>query len=138
MNIIKNLILGHLVLGFFVFVLSYSPAKADDKNPISFSDNSENNEDVFASLEAIDGEELDENRGAFIENGAIGLASIEQVAANNTVINSKSGNNQISEAAFDSASGVVSVIQNSGNNNNISTATVVSVQIESAPIAGIQ
>ncbi len=49
--------------------------------------------------------------------------------ANNHVVNSTTGKNQVAAGAFDNARGISSVIQNSGNNVAIQESMVVNITI---------
>ncbi len=55
---------------------------------------------------------------------------LKGVVADNRAINVATGNNVISEGAFNGASGLPIVIQNSGNNVLIQNATIVNVQLK--------
>lgn len=87
---------------------------------------------LFADASAVDNSELSEVRGTFTEDGAqaVGLAVLEanvlHVSANNAV----TGNNTVTNDAFGSAQGVVSLIQNSGNNVVIQSATIVNMTMK--------
>jgi len=55
---------------------------------------------------------------------------LKGTVANNQASNLVTGNNIISEGSFAGASGVPMVVQNSGNNVLIQTATIVNVQMK--------
>ena len=78
----------------------------------------------FAS--SVSDEELDENRGAF-NPSVLNLSQLDAVSQGNTVNGGITGNNQIDTNAFSDTSGLVNVIQNSGNNNLIQSSTVVNI-----------
>lgn len=78
----------------------------------------------FAS--SVSDEELDENRGAF-NPSVLNLSQLDAVSQGNTVNGGVTGNNLIDTNAFSETSGLVNVIQNSGNNNLIQSSTVVNI-----------
>lgn len=82
-------------------------------------------DDTFQTA-SMSSEDLDENRGAYNPNSASYLLAS---SSNNSVNNSVTGGNVISEGAFNSSSGLVNVIQNSGNNVLIQSSTIVNVQM---------
>ncbi len=83
-------------------------------------------EDDTFDTASISLEDLDQNRGAYNPNNASYLLG---TSSNNSVNNSVTGGNVISEGAFNSSSGLVNVIQNSGNNVLIQSSTIVNVQM---------
>lgn len=86
----------------------------------------EDNKDNTFETASMSSEDLDENRGAYSPSSASYLLAN---STNNSVNNSVTGGNVISEGAFNSSSGLVNVIQNSGNNVLIQSSTVVNVQM---------
>lgn len=91
---------------------------------------SEDTDDGLAFLdgEAIGDEDLDGNRGAF-NNEMLGLANLEAAASGNTNIGGNNGSNIVSDAAFNGTNGLVTTIQNSGNNVIIQNSTVLNVKV---------
>ncbi|MGE3770622.1 MAG: carbon storage regulator [Bdellovibrionales bacterium] len=89
------------------------------------------NELPFAEAAAVSAEVLDDSRGASGFNPAV-LSSIENIAvsAGNTLNNPVGGTNIISEAAFSGGSGIISVVQNSGNGVIIQNSTVVNLTMQ--------
>lgn len=77
----------------------------------------------FAS--AIDDSELDDYRGAFSPE-VLTFNQLEGVSTGNSAIGN-TGANQIDAGAFDNTTGLVNVIQNSGNNNVIQSSTILNV-----------
>ena len=71
-------------------------------------------------------DELDENRGT---NDSISYNYQFGASYGNTANNTVSGANGINDS-FDNASGVISVIQNSGNNVLIQGSTIVNVNMQ--------
>lgn len=72
--------------------------------------------------------ELAQYRGA--QNATFNLQSTRGQVDNNRAINTVSGTNELSGQAFSNASGLSSVIQNSGNNVVIQNATIVNVTMQ--------
>lgn len=84
-------------------------------------------EDTFASS-AVNDSELDNSRGAFVPN-VINFNSLSATNTNNSIVGGITGNNVIANSAFNSTSGLVNVIQNSGNNVIIQSATTVNMTL---------
>lgn len=79
--------------------------------------------------EAVSGEELGEVRGTFApDQGILGL--LDAINANNNSTGSVTGNNVVSSAALTNNSGLVSIVQNSGNNVIIQNATLVNLSLQ--------
>jgi len=81
----------------------------------------------------LDSHALDSNRAKAmleIEKIFINDQDLNGTVSGNTAINSNNGANTIGGNAFDSASGFVNTIQNTGNNVLIQSATIVNVSIE--------
>jgi len=76
----------------------------------------------------IDGSKLDQYRGGSdIVNNNMNLnGSVKE----NMAVNVVTGTNSITNGAFSNASGIPTVIQNSGNNVLIQAATIVNVQFK--------
>jgi len=84
-------------------------------------------EENFASAAVMDSE-LDSSRGAFVPN-TINFNSLSANNTGNTVIGGVTGNNFISNSSFNNSSGLVNVIQNSGNNVVIQSSTIVNMTL---------
>lgn len=82
--------------------------------------------DTFEIAEAVSDGELASQRGTFNPSTSSFLFAD---SSNNVAINSVTGQNNISDSAFNNASGVVSVIQNTGNNVVIQSSTVVNLEM---------
>lgn len=83
--------------------------------------------DVFAA-NAITDNDLEKKRGAELVPAELTGAVLDAVSSNNTAIGD-TGSNAIGQDAFGHADGVVSVIQNTGNNVVIQSATVVNLKM---------
>ena len=83
-------------------------------------------EEEFAGNDSVSDEDLDKSRGAF-NPSVLNLSQLDAVSQGNTVNGGVTGNNQIDTNAFSDTSGLVNVIQNSGNNNLIQSSTVVNI-----------
>lgn len=85
---------------------------------------------VFSSAETALPEELDHSRGREgINLTALNNMNLQATVSGNQAINNVSGYNVIDRGAFAEASGITSVIQNSGNNVVIQDSTIVNVTI---------
>lgn len=117
----KHSIILSLAISLFSFFAAYSGETLAD----TVSDDSIS-EDIFGSDTLVSYEELDENRGTFDP-----VSSNYMFGTNygNTANNTVSGSNYISDGSFNGASGVVSVIQNSGNNVLIQSSMIVNVEM---------
>lgn len=82
-----------------------------------------------AKAETVSDEELDENRGTFSPE-VLNSSVLEATSTENVTIGGVTGNNLISSNAFTNAQGVVSLIQNSGNNVIIQNSTIVNLTFE--------
>lgn len=77
----------------------------------------------------LNSEELGTIRGTFTPNQA-NLNLLEAIAAHNNNSNSVTGDNVISGETFNDTGGVVSIIQNTGNNTIIQNATIVNLNLD--------
>lgn len=73
-------------------------------------------------------QELDQYRGA--QDMTFNLQDTEAELYNNRALNTISGANALTGQAFSDASGVSTVIQNSGNNVIIQNATIINVKLQ--------
>jgi hypothetical protein len=80
---------------------------------------------------AISPAEMEANRGTSGINPAM-LTSAQLSAYNggNTINNPQSGNNYIADNSFQNSSGIINVIQNSGNGVVIQNSTVVNLTLQ--------
>ena len=90
------------------------------------TENTENDDSTFESASLVSTEDMEENRGAF---SPVNTSYLLGTSSNNSVTNSITGGNVIADGAFDSSSGLVNVIQNSGNNVLIQSSTIVNVEM---------
>lgn len=97
---------------------------------VAFADDFSDSEVWFNEDTAVYQEELSEMRGTALSPEILGVAVIESVLSNNVAKGTVSGGNSINGSAFSSSSGVSTVIQNSGNNVSINTATILTINIE--------
>lgn len=72
--------------------------------------------------------ELDKHRGG--QDTVVNDMKLNGVVTNNSAFNLTTGTNSVSQGAFANASGLPLVIQNSGNNVLIQSATILNVQIK--------
>lgn len=90
---------------------------------------------AFDSAATLSTEELGQQRAAAdldldIEEVVINSSSQGGVVQGNVAKDTHNGANMITEGAFIGASGVISTVQNSGNNVLIQNSTIVNVSIE--------
>jgi hypothetical protein len=98
----------------------------EDSNIVVSEAKSEDEGDEFEIASSMSSEDLADSRGAFSPSNS---SVLQANSSNNSVNNSVTGGNVISEGAFNSNSGLVNVIQNSGNNVLIQSSTIVNVQM---------
>lgn len=85
---------------------------------------------VFSSVEIASLDELAEARGTEgVDITTLNTMNVKATLTNNTAINNVTGTNIIDTSAFTGASGMFSVIQNTGNNVVIQDSTIVNVTI---------
>jgi hypothetical protein len=82
---------------------------------------------AFAKLQALDERALARTRGGA---DAFNDMKLKGVVADNQAINLSTGNNSLTDGAFTGATGLATVIQNSGNNVLIQNATIVNVHVK--------
>ena len=81
------------------------------------------------ALKAVDPDALSRQRGGF-DNASLGDPKLIGTVANNSASNLNTGSNIITDGALAGASGVPMVIQNSGNNVLIQSATIINVTVK--------
>jgi hypothetical protein len=74
-------------------------------------------------------QELDKIRGQGGVMDITNVANLEAILADNDASNSVTGSNSINGGSFTHASGVFSIIQNTGNNVIIQDSTIITVTI---------
>jgi hypothetical protein len=107
---------GRFVLAPTVSVRTATPVEVPAARPFEF----------FGS-KRIDSASLAAQRGG---TQVLNDMKLRGVVADNQAINVTTGGNQISDGAFAGAAGIPMVIQNSGNNVLIQSATIVNVQVK--------
>jgi hypothetical protein len=90
-------------------------ATAEVKNPLG--------------AKVVDINALAKQRGG-TDPGTLSDMKLNGVVSNNSASNLTTGNNSISDGAFAGMSGVPLVVQNSGNNVLIQSATIINVQVK--------
>jgi|TARA_B110000091_G_scaffold163463_1_gene174422 hypothetical protein len=93
-------------------------------------------EDFLAATALIDVspvmlEDLDQIRGLGGVADVISNANLEAVLNDNDVTDSVNGYNIIDQGSFNDASGVFSIIQNTGNNVIIQDSTIITITVHS-------
>lgn len=98
--------------------------------PVQNINAGQSDELFFEQTEAVLLEELDNERGkGDIDIVTLNNATAEALLKSNTAYNNISGNNIIDSSSFSGSSGLISVIQNSGNNVIIQDSTIINVTI---------
>lgn len=85
--------------------------------------------EVFSESLLVGNEILGEMRGTALSPEILGIAVLDAISTNNTSTGTVSGGNIINAGAFSQSSGLSTVIQNSGNNVLIQSATILNVKI---------
>jgi hypothetical protein len=103
-----------------------SPAKADE-NIIDKSQTAL----LFENADIVGNDDLSEMRGAALDPEVLGVSIFDATSTNNAITGQvASGSNVISSGSFSGSQGLSSVIQNSGNNVIIQSATIVNFSIK--------
>lgn len=112
-------ILGAVLCGF--------PASADELKK-GFDDLDSDN--PFAA-DPVTEDDLDSSRGLNLitENDSVNLTNSTGVSAGNSATNNVSGHNSIDDSALNNNAGIVTVFQNSGNNNILQQSTILNVNL---------
>lgn len=87
---------------------------------------------VLPETESISDEALDASRGKLYQvdiDYVSATSDIDGISVGNTAIGNRSGDNVISNGSLSGASGITNVIQNTGNNVLIQSATVVNLTL---------
>lgn len=107
--------------------------EASEEN-LSASASPANNHAMFANKAALSNDALGEMRGTFTQFTAesLGVAVLEANAINNVTNGGVTGDNVATNGALSGAQGVVSFVQNSGNNTIIQSATVINLYFDDA------
>lgn len=117
---LRNIFYGFSVVTFVLSFTAFSnKASATDDKDFLF----------YESL-AIGNESLDEIRGTALNPEVLGIAIFDAISENNTSNGTISGGNIINAGAFSQSSGMSTVIQNSGNNVLIQSATILNVNMK--------
>ena len=110
----------------YVFIIPLAVSQAEGLSALPLDINQFEN-----MKEAVQLEELDEvrGRGGIVNMTTIVNSNIDAELSNNTANNNVTGFNVIDNGAFTEASGIFSIIQNTGNNVIIQDSTIVNVTI---------
>lgn len=111
-------LLAWIGVACFATVQAVLPASAEDR-PVGTSS---------PIAPGVSEGELDAERGGDII--PISEATLEATLDNNTITSSVTGNNSVGGSAFTGASGLFTVIQNSGNQVIIQDSTIVNLTVE--------
>lgn len=85
---------------------------------------------IFNDQLIVDDMNLNEMRGAALDIEVLGIAIFDAVSINNSASGTVSGGNVIDTGAFSNSSGLSTIIQNSGNNVLIQSATILTLDID--------
>jgi hypothetical protein len=80
-------------------------------------------------VKGLDERALERQRGG-TDPGTLTDMKLNGVVGNNSASNLTTGNNSIADGAFANMSGVPLVVQNTGNNVLIQSATIINVQVK--------
>lgn len=105
-----------------------SPAIADDKLVVPAAQASAPFQNLFGN-KILDQKALAKQR-AGTDAGVLNDLKLNGVVSDNRASNLTTGNNAITDGAFTGVSGVPLVVQNSGNNVLIQSATIINVQVK--------
>ncbi len=78
----------------------------------------------------VEDTDLGEMRGTALDPEVLGVALFDAISVNNSANGTVSGGNVINDGAFSGSSGLSTIIQNSGNNVLIQSATILNLNIE--------
>ncbi len=109
-------------------LVSLTPAIAEDKLPIPMAQSNAPLQSLFAE-KVLDQKALAKQRGG-TDPGVLNDMKLNGVVSDNRASNLTTGNNAITDGAFSGVSGVPLVVQNSGNNVLIQSATIINVQVK--------
>ena len=85
----------------------------------------------FENADIVESNALSEMRGAALDPEVLGVAIFDATSTNNAITGQvTSGSNVISSGSFSGSQGLSSVIQNSGSNVIIQSATIVNFAIQ--------
>lgn len=118
-------LLSIAALGFILFSFSASA----EELAATTTDES-NGDNPFAAAPLAD-EDLDESRGLNLITGndVVNTSETTGVSVGSTANNNVSGNNNIDDSALNNNAGIVTVFQNSGNNNILQQSTIFNVNL---------
>lgn len=85
---------------------------------------------LFSENLMVENESLGEMRGTALSPEILGIAVFDAISTNNTSNGTVSGGNIIDAGAFSHSSGLSTIIQNSGNNVLIQSATILNFKID--------
>jgi len=120
-NAFYSFTIATLVCSLLVFPHKASAAESED---VAFEDL------LFDEVPVVEEENLAEMRGTALSPELLGIAIFDAISANNNSSGTVSGGNIINAGAFAESSGMSTIIQNSGNNVLIQSATILNVNID--------
>lgn len=116
----KGLAISGLLPAVVVGTLVLQPsAKAEDALEL----------ELLNDVEAVQNRELDASRGGDAVVLKLNSSQLEAQSYGNQALNTVTGANAIGGSAFGGASGLSSVVQNSGNNVIIQDSTVINIEL---------
>ncbi len=119
-----------LIAGFALFgsLISATPAVAEDDIVIPTAQANLPLQNAFG-VKVLDQKILAKQRGG-TDPGVLSDLKLNGVVSDNRASNLTTGNNAITDGALSGISGVPLVVQNSGNNVLIQSATIINVQVK--------
>ena len=124
-----SLMVATIALSSPLYINSAWAADDADINAVS-TDTADDLDVIFETTAVIDDTQLDKMRGAALDPEILGIAIFDAVSLNNSASGTVSGGNVIDGNAFSDSSGLSTIIQNSGNNVLIQSATILNLKID--------
>jgi hypothetical protein len=121
-------ILHIVIAAAFTGTLCVLPLSGANAAPLTQSFVAFEDEDFALSFSPVPDLDLSESRGAFVPDLLnLNNSNLNANNSNNTTVGGVTGNNFINDGSFTNSQGLVSVIQNSGNNVIIQSSTIVNM-----------
>ncbi len=129
-RIFYSLIVATIGLSSPLYINSAWAADDTDINAVINTVAADDLEVVFETTAVVEDVQLEEMRGAALDPEILGIAFFDAVSLNNSATGTVSGGNIIDGGAFSDSSGLSTIIQNSGNNVLIQSATILNLKID--------
>lgn len=103
---------------------------ANDSDPVATAEGEAPAGEEVEFANNVSENDLEEHRGTYMPSLTLNVSSISGKVENVSAVNTVSGNNSISEDAFNNTSGLVIAMQNSGNNVVMQNSTIVNINLQ--------